>query len=140
ALNAISSSGYAGALDQLSGEIHASTQTALLDTGDMVIRTLSSHMHGGEGLGTQPAVMTEHSQGTDDTLATSSGSLWGHAMGSWNTLQGDSNTAKAKYDMGGLFIGGDKKLANGWYIGGAIGYTGGKVRVGERDSKADINS
>src|SRR5699024_7109676 len=44
ALVAVASAQYQSALDNLSGELHASTQTALLDISDTLVRTLSSRL------------------------------------------------------------------------------------------------
>src|SRR5699024_5758707 len=60
--------------------------------------------------------------------------------GNWNTLKGNDNTAKVRHDTGGIFLGGDADVGNGWRVGAAAGFTDGRIKVSDRDSKSDVKS
>src|SRR5690606_6360538 len=66
--------------------------------------------------------------------------LWAEVVGSWNSLDDDGNAAKVKSNVGGIFIGGDAGVGDGWRVGGALGYTDGRIKVDARDSKSDVKS
>ncbi|NYT84989.1 autotransporter domain-containing protein [Pollutimonas harenae] len=138
---AVQMANYADALDHLSGEIHASTQTALLDTGNLMQRTLVNRMRGNSG-----SPSCANAAGLDQDRVDNAAAcgldypLWAQVVGSWNHHDGDDNTASTRYRLGGLYLGGDKTFDNGWRIGGAVGFTDGKIDADDRDSKADVKS
>ncbi len=133
--------GYADALDHLSGEIHASTQTALLDSGTLMRRTLANRMRGNAGSPSCADTVGSDRDKTDQTMDCSQGyPLWAQVVGSWSHYDGDSNTASTRYRQGGLYIGGDKAFDSGWRVGGAVGFTDGRISADERDSSADVKS
>ncbi|WP_208975132.1 hypothetical protein, partial [Pusillimonas noertemannii] len=119
------------ALNQLSGELHGSTQAALLQTSSLVSRTLSARMRGNLGAGMQPGAPTAQAGGAvAGSMPTSAAyPLWAQVVGNWNTLDSDGNAAKVKTNTAGLFIGGDVSVGSGWRVGGALGYTDGRVKV-----------
>ncbi len=139
---ALQSSDYKNALNQLSGEVHASTQTALLNNSHLVTRTLSNRMRSNLGAGLQPGAPTAQASGAvAGSMPTSSAyPLWAQVVGSWTELDGDGNAAKAKSDTAGLFLGGDTQVGAGWRVGAAVGYTDGKIKVSDRSSKSDVTS
>lgn len=128
---AVTSADYKNALNQLSGEIHGSTQTALMNSSHLLVNTLSDRMRANQGALT--------AQGST-SATTAAYPLWAQVVGNWNTLKGDSNTAKVRTDTGGIFIGGDAEVGNGWRVGGAAGFTDGRIKVNARDSKSDVKS
>lgn len=138
---AVQMDSYADALDHLSGEIHASTQTALLDTGNLMQRTLVNRMRDNSG-----APSCANTAGLDrDGAGQAAGCgldypLWAQVVGSWNHHDGDSNTASTRYRLGGLYLGGGKNFDGGWRIGGAVGFTDGKINADDRDSEAKVKS
>ncbi|MBV7482929.1 autotransporter domain-containing protein [Bordetella sp. BOR01] len=119
---ALTSGNVEDSLNQLSGEIHASTQSALLYSGVQVREALSNRLRGG---------LT-----TQETFP-----LWAQVAGGEFTLDGDGNSAKARTTSGGLFIGGDTEIGQGWRLGAALGYTDSTTKVRDRaSSKSDVNS
>ena len=130
------------ALNQLSGELHGSTQAALLQTSSLVSRTLSARMRGNLGAGMQPGAPTAQAGGAvAGSMPTSTAyPLWAQVVGNWNTLDSDGNAAKVKTNTAGLFIGGDTGVGAGWRVGGALGYTDGRVKVDDRDSRSDVGT
>lgn len=114
------SSSPASALNQLSGEIHASTQSALLQSTSLVQRAVLGRA------GTSPA------QGSP---------LWAQVLGGEYRLGADgAGAASAKTRQGGLLVGGDVEISDGWRVGGALGYVDGKTTVDDRSSHANTES
>ena len=140
---ALTSADRQSALNQLSGEAHASTQSALLNSGNLLVRTLSSRMRGNAGAGLLAGAPTAQASGSLPASAMPSSAaypLWAQVVGSWQEQKGDSNTANTKTDTAGLFIGGDTQVGAGWRVGGALGFTDGKVKVSDRSSTSDVTS
>ncbi|NGM88240.1 autotransporter domain-containing protein [Parapusillimonas sp. SGNA-6] len=136
-------SGMPAVMDQLSGEVHASTQSALMSTSSVVQRTLEDRMRGNVGAGMLPGAPVAQSAGAlpaGAMPASSAYPLWAQVVGNWNTLKGNNNAAQAKTHVGGLFIGGDAGLDQGWRIGAALGFTDGRTSVDDRSSRADLAS
>ena len=130
------------ALNQLSGELHGSTQAALLQSSSLVSRTLTQRLRANLGAGMLPGAPTAQAGGSvAGALPTSAAyPLWAQVVGNWNTLDSDGNAAQVKTDTAGLFIGGDTEVGAGWRVGGALGYTDGRIKVDERDSKSDVST
>jgi outer membrane autotransporter protein len=131
------------ALNQLSGEVHASTQTALMNSSGVVARTLSNRMRSNLGAGMVAGAPTAQAYGaTAGSMPRSAAyPLWAEVVGNWSSLDGNNNTAKTKTDIGGLFIGGDAAVgSSGWRLGGALGFTDGKIKTDDRNSRSDVTS
>jgi len=132
----------AQALDQLSGEVHASTQAALLQAGGLVSRTVSQRLRANLGAERLPGdpLASGAAAPADGAPRSSAHPLWAQVVGSWDKLDGNGNAAKARSEYGGLFVGGDAGLSGGWRVGGALGYTDGRVEVDDRSSRSGIDS
>src|SRR5690606_36795814 len=130
------------ALNQLSGELHGSTQAALLQNSSLVTRALTQRIRGNLGAGMLPGAPTAQAGGTVAGAMPTSAAypLWAQVVGNWSTLDDDGNAAKVKTNVAGLFIGGDTEVGAGWRVGGALGYTDGRVKVDDRNSKSDVSS
>jgi outer membrane autotransporter protein len=132
-----------GALNQLSGELHASTQSALLNASGLMVNTLSQRMRANVGAGVEPGAPTAQASGTPvrGSLPTSAAHpLWAQVVGNWQKLDDDGNAAQVKNTTGGLFVGGDANVGKGWRVGGALGFTNGDIKVDDRSSKSDVKS
>ncbi|HEY9223157.1 MAG TPA: autotransporter domain-containing protein [Variovorax sp.] len=121
---AMTSTDTKGSLNQLSGEVHASTLSAMINSSHLVRNTMSDRLRGNAGAG----------------IPASTSPLWAQVVGERRTLDGDNNAASAKSDVGGLFLGGDTQVGQGWRIGAALGYTDGDTKVADRSSQADVKS
>ena len=117
---ALTSTDPASALDQLSGEVHASVQSALLQNSSLVRRAVGQRLAPGAAAGS---------------------ALWAQLIDGESTLGvGKSGVAEARTTQGGLFVGGDAEVFQGWRIGGALGYIDSRTKVDSRDSRADTKS
>ncbi|WP_397474791.1 autotransporter domain-containing protein [Pusillimonas sp.] len=134
----------AGVFDSLSGEVHASLMSAV-QAGSNTIRSRPlSHMRKNLAAGLLPGAPL--AQANTSTLPASSlpqsaaRPLWAEVAGNWQTLTSDGNAASLKQSTGGVFVGGDYHVGAGWRIGAALGFTDAKLRIDDRDSKADITT
>ncbi|WP_353148189.1 autotransporter domain-containing protein [Pollutimonas bauzanensis] len=129
--------------DNLSGEVHASVASSLIGAG-ATVRTLPlAHLRTNLGAGMQPgALLAQAGSALPASVLPSSNArpAWAELVGNWQTLDGNGNAAQAKQHTGGLFVGADHAVGGGWRVGAALGYTDGKIRVDERNSKADVSS
>jgi subtilase-type serine protease len=136
-------------LDLLSGEIHASTASALVDESlyvrSAILGRLRQASYGGENaamaalkLGGPEAAFAD---GADPysalayakspivakaqprpPQANSDVVYWSQAFGAWGTINSDGNAAAVKRDLGGFLTGFDARFGN-WRGGLAAGYT-----------------
>jgi subtilase-type serine protease len=135
----------AGMMEQLSGQVHAGTESALLNAGSLVSRILSNRMRANMGAGMLPGrALAQASYGA--TIPTGAMPypqalpLWVQVVGGRSTLDGDGNAAKVHNDTTGLFLGGDAQLARGWRLGGAFGYIEGRIKLDGSSSSARTDS
>lgn len=129
--------------DSLSGEIHASVSSSLTGAG-ATTRTLPlAHLRGNLAAGMQPGAPTAQAGGMPSASALPNSNTkpaWAELVGNWQTLGGNGNAAKTTQSTGGLFVGADHAVGDGWRVGAALGYTDGNIRVDDRNSKADVSS
>ncbi|MEH6414026.1 autotransporter outer membrane beta-barrel domain-containing protein [Pseudomonas sp. CGJS7] len=103
--------------DLLSGEIHASTQAALIDGASEVRDGVLSHLRGNDKDG--------------------GSSVWAQATGQRGRIDGDGNAAKLDRNGSGLLIGGDTSLGDHWRLGGMLGAGRSHNDVDSRRSRSE---
>lgn len=103
------------ALNQLSGEFHASAKGAMLEDSRFIRDAVNNRLR---------------------DRASASGS-WGHAFGSWGKLDSTYNAAELKRNIGGFFIGADKSINQTWKAGLVGGYSRADLNVAKRNSSAN---
>ncbi|MDO5609350.1 MAG: S8 family serine peptidase [Pseudomonadota bacterium] len=115
------------ALNQLSGELYPTLRGVLVDDG--------RHLRG--------AALARARTGHDAFTAQSAGegfSLWADLLSNGGSLQGDANSAYARYSGYQALVGADYQLDSGWRFG-ALGGTGRTdANIGLRDSKAEVRN
>jgi outer membrane autotransporter protein len=147
-----------GALDQLSGEVHSSTASVLLDEslyarsailgrlrqaaygGDTQMASLSSGgpmaYAGGEELTAlayaKSPIVTKApplvSQPSYDVV------FWAQGFGGWGRFDTDGNAAAVRRDLAGFFSGVDTRVGTNGRLGIAAGYTGSRNALDNRGS------
>ncbi|HUH87775.1 MAG TPA: autotransporter domain-containing protein, partial [Pusillimonas sp.] len=93
--------------ESLTGEIYASTQSALFDTGDLLRHTvlhrtrqaLRDPMHSGRGAAAFSQAGVSNDRG-----------MWGQVFGNWGRLGGGTQARALDRSLGGLALGGDFSL------------------------------
>ncbi|WP_192878429.1 autotransporter outer membrane beta-barrel domain-containing protein [Limnobaculum parvum] len=103
------------ALDQLSGEIHASAKSAQLEDSRFIREAVNNRLQ-------DPAV---------------GDGAWGHIYASWGKFDSSNDTAEMKRNIAGVFLGVDKSLNETWKMGLVGGYGKADITVSDRSSSAD---
>jgi outer membrane autotransporter protein len=105
------------AFDQVSGEIHASTRSALLDDS----RFLRDALLAATAAGDRPAI-------------------WGQGYGNWGEIDGDGNAAPLDRDGRGIFAGVDVPLGPSFSAGLGVGVSRADYDLAARHSEAELDS
>jgi autotransporter-associated beta strand protein len=138
----LSSSGARSAFDNLSGEIFASTTSAVIEDSHYVRDALTERMR-------QPGCYREgdprNALVTSENRLSSAGCQnemvgWMRVLGSWGEAKGDSNTAKLDHIVSGFMLGTDKQIDDQWRVGAAAGYTRSDLNAHDRYSTAGVDS
>ncbi|HET6552353.1 MAG TPA: autotransporter-associated beta strand repeat-containing protein [Dyella sp.] len=113
------------AFDRLSGEIHASTRTAIIDDDRYVREAIGQHLLG----------MDNRANGLDagsDNGVTAWSAVWGH----WGNHDHDGNAADMAANGSGLLVGADLPIDGASRLGAAIGSGQGTARIATLDSSS----
>ncbi|WP_246686004.1 autotransporter domain-containing protein [Mesorhizobium sp. B2-4-6] len=114
------------ALDQLSGEVHASAKTALAEDSRFARDAVNDRLRAAfDAVGAVNIPVMGYADGepmlapaTTDRFA-----VWGSGFGSWGHTGGDGNAARLKRSTGGFFVGGDGLVFDTWRLGAVAGYS-----------------
>lgn len=105
------------AFDALSGDLHASVQTVLLENSRFPREAAEDRLRMVfDGVGVDSAAQLE-----DQTSESSA--MWGQLVGSWGQWDSDGNAATLDRSIGGLILGGDALVWNGFRFGMLGGYS-----------------
>jgi outer membrane autotransporter protein len=122
------------ALDQLSGEIHASAKTALLEDSRFPREVAMDRLRVAlAGVGADDNAQIE------DQVSESTG-LWGQGFGSWSRWSSDGNAAATGRNIGGLFVGGDALVRDQARFGVMGGYSRSSFSVDDRASSGTTDT
>ena len=116
------------ALDQLSGEVHASVTTALADDSHYVRDAINNHLLGTSAAGQQTEGVTN--AGT---------SVWTSGWGHWGNHEGDGNAHTMSANGSGILLGADLPV-DAFRLGGVIGHGQGSLSVDEVTSTGHTDS
>lgn len=129
--------------DALSGEIHASAKTALIEDSRFIRNAATDRMRGAFAApGASHAPVRAHgSDGAPTSVAPSYAgpAFWSHAFGSWGKTDDDGNAASLNRDIGGFLIGADRQVGD-WRMGVMAGYGHSSFKAHDRDSSAKSDS
>lgn len=121
------------ALDLLSGEIHASAKTAMIEDSrfarEAAISRLAAALKASGG---------STGRGAEETPG--GGTLWARGFGAWSRWAGDGNVVSMDRSIGGVFVGGDVEVTDDIYLGIMGGYSRSFAGVDDRLSSAKIDS
>jgi outer membrane autotransporter protein len=132
------------AFDQLSGEVHASARSALIEDSrfvrDAAIDRLRSAF-GAVGAASGPlAAYAADGQPVAVAATTDNLAFWGQGFGSWGSTNGDGNAAKLSRATGGFLTGGDAFAFDGVRLGALGGYSRTSFSVKDRGSSGDSDN
>jgi outer membrane autotransporter protein len=156
------------AFDALSGEIHASVDTTMIDEAsylrDAILGRLRSAAYqnaagplasfatsgpaatfalaappGGGSLAASDAPGVLPAPGPSP-VANPDVTFWTQGLGAWGRVVGNGNAAETTDTLGGFVAGADRRFGQNWRAGIAVGYAGSNLTIDERSSTAGINS
>ncbi|WP_248312082.1 autotransporter-associated beta strand repeat-containing protein [Bosea sp. BK604] len=138
------------AFDLLSGEIHASARTALVEESSTLRNTMNDRLRSAFGsVGAAPMATMNYGftadlapavKGPLPRLATERFAVWGQGYGSWGRTDGDRNAQKLTRSTGGFLIGADVAVFDTMRVGLLAGYSRsefdakGRLSSGESDN------
>lgn len=129
--------------DALSGEIHASIKSALIDDSHFVRDAVNTRVLSAFGDATG-AGMPVVGYGPDGVQATSADSIglvgWGYAFGSWGSFDGDGNAASMDSATGGFLTGIDGEIAQNVRLGLLAGYSRTTFDIHDRASSGNSDN
>jgi outer membrane autotransporter protein len=131
------------AFNLLSGEIHASVHSALIQDSHFVRDAANDRIRAAfEGIGAAPVpVMAYGPDGAQSAPATTEKyAVWGQGFGAWGHLDGDGNAARLDHSTGGFIAGGDAAVGETWRLGLLAGYSHTSFDVDDRASSGSSNN
>ncbi|KFC64784.1 putative Outer membrane autotransporter barrel domain protein [Bosea sp. LC85] len=138
------------AFDALSGEIHASAKSALVDESWLLRSAVNDRLRAAFGaVGAQPMATLNYGFAAD--LAPSATgpmprprsdrfAVWGQGYGYWGRSEGDGNAARLTRSSGGFLIGADAAVFDTLRFGVVAGYTRSTFDVNARLSSGESDN
>ncbi|WP_175422146.1 autotransporter domain-containing protein [Agrobacterium tumefaciens] len=130
----------------LSGEIHASVVSGLLDDSRFVRDAINNRLRAAfetPQITSVPVLgfMEEKNGGTIDQAEPAAyNGIWASSYGSWGSIDSDGNAAKLKRSTGGFIAGVDGLVTDDWRLGVLAGYSHSSFKVDSRSSSASVDS
>ncbi|GAA5542268.1 autotransporter domain-containing protein [Brucella sp. NBRC 113783] len=130
------------AFEQLSGEIHASAKTALIEDSRFLRNAVNDRLRAAfDGVGASGAAVT-YENGVPQPVAANSDrfAVWGQGFGSWGHTEGDGNAARLNRKTGGFFFGADAPVFDTWRFGAVAGYSSTSFDAKDRHSSGSSDN
>ncbi|WGD28950.1 autotransporter domain-containing protein [Ancylobacter sp. WKF20] len=154
------------AYDQLSGEVHASTQSLFMEQSSLIRGALNDRLRAAQGgVGASAGTVVNVVETSSGALAYAAPSpvkvaadlsipvkaapalapverfaLWSTAFGNWGDMDGNSNAAGVSDSTGGFLIGADTLVGDGWRVGVAGGYSYTDFSISGRNSSGSSDN
>ncbi|MBK3745375.1 autotransporter domain-containing protein [Paraburkholderia aspalathi] len=130
------------AFDELSGEIHASAKTALIEDSRFVREAASDRVRAafaGVAANSTPVMTYGKDGATVEAATTDHFAVWGHGFGSWgHASRGEAG--KLDHTVGGFLAGADAQVFDTWRLGMLAGYSRSSFDVDDRHSSGDSDN
>lgn len=149
-LNQASLANARGALNQLSGEIHASAKTALIDESWILRNAVNDRLRAAFGGVGAPSMVSMNYGYTADLARSVKGpmpalpadrfALWGQGFGSWGRTSSDGNASTMSRSTGGFLLGGDVAAFDNLRFGVLGGYSRSNFDVKARASSGESDN
>jgi len=138
------------AFDALSGEIHASAKSALVDESWLLRAAINDRLRSAFGaVGASPmatlnygfsADLAPSATGPMPRLRTDRFAVWGQGYGSWGRTDSDRNAAKLTRSTGGFLIGADVAVFDTMRLGVVAGYSRSEFDANARLSSGESDN
>ena len=126
------------AFDLLSGEIHASAKSALIEDSGFLREAAMGRIRsafGAVAAATAPVNMADiNGRLVAVAPTTERFAVWGQGYGAFGRINGDGNAARLSHSTGGFFLGFDGPVLDTWRIGLMAGYSRTSFNVRDRAS------
>ena len=141
ALAALDLSSAAPALDSLSGEIYASTQSLLQQQSAYLRDATNARLRQAFGGGAPDATSAQLSAAPLPSAGAGlSPTVWAEGFGGWDHFSGNSNAASLNGTDTGFLMGIDNPLGQNWRMGLAGGWSSSGFDVANRSSSGSANN
>lgn len=143
ALLGLSAGQARGAFDLLSGEIHASAKSVLIDDSRFLREAAIDRVRAAlGGVGASASPVMAYGEGGPQAVAptTDRFAIWGQGFGSWGQIDGDGNAAQINSSTGGFFLGADMPVFETWRLGVIAGYSRTNFDVDARASSGSSDN
>lgn len=141
-----------GAFDRLSGEVHASAQTALINDSSLLRNAANDRIRDAFG-DVAAANVPVLAYGPEDKITTGAVAAidavavppppmvgWGQVFGSWTNTDGNGNTGQLDQSTGGFITGFDAAVSDNALVGIMAGYSRTNFDVDSRASSGDSDN
>ncbi|GBQ84864.1 hypothetical protein AA14337_2934 [Acetobacter malorum DSM 14337] len=128
----------AHAYNALSGEIHASARTAMIENAFYVRNAALDRLDTADCIGGVSHSSVSVAPGSGHCSQTGM-TLWGQAYGAWGNNHSDGNAAGMSREVTGFVIGADRKIFRDWRAGGLVSYGHSSLKAGAVGSSANTN-
>ncbi|MBY4897138.1 autotransporter-associated beta strand repeat-containing protein [Cupriavidus sp. AU9028] len=132
------------ALDQLSGEIHASLRTASIEDSRYVREAATDRLR--ETFCAAGSAQDKREGGASPRTASDCGpdstrpAGWARVFGAWGSTNGNGNAGAMDTSTGGILLGADAPVAENWRVGALAGYSRTSVDVDSRRSSGSTDN
>ncbi|MFC7067360.1 autotransporter outer membrane beta-barrel domain-containing protein [Brucella rhizosphaerae] len=120
------------AFNALSGEIHASTRTAIINDSSIIRNAAMDRIGAAFGNDGQTSVVATDAGSAQ--ISAPRAAIWGQALGVWSETGADGNAGKLKQSTGGFVAGYDAEVVENWRLGALAGYSRTSFDVNDRNS------
>ncbi|WP_280822663.1 autotransporter outer membrane beta-barrel domain-containing protein [Pseudaminobacter soli (ex Li et al. 2025)] len=129
--------------DALSGEIHASAKSALVEDSRFVRNAIDERLRAAFAApGASHAPVLAYGPGDTPVAVAPDHAgpvVWSYGFGSWGSIDSDDNAASLERSTGGLLIGADG-LVGGWRVGLLAGYSHSRFDLNDRFSSGSSDN
>ncbi|OYR20775.1 autotransporter domain-containing protein [Brucella thiophenivorans] len=123
------------AFNALSGEIHASTKTAIINDSSIVRDAVMDRIGAAfVGAGQSAASSSVATDKASAQVSVARAAIWGQALGQWSETRADGSVGKLKQSTGGFVAGYDAEVVENWRLGALAGYSRTSFDVNARSS------
>ncbi|MCM0753251.1 hypothetical protein DEA98_25995 [Brucella pseudogrignonensis] len=138
------------AFNQLSGDVHDSVNTGLIDTANLTADAINNRLRSAfDGVGSQNVPVLNFAQSPNGRApkpfdavkpASLDYGVWASGFGSWVNHDGNSKAGGLKTITGGFLSGVDVGLNSGWRLGVVGGYSQTDLNGKGRNASADSDN
>ncbi|WP_299812140.1 autotransporter domain-containing protein [uncultured Roseibium sp.] len=129
------------AFDSLSGEVHSSTNTLLIQQSSVARDAVGERIRGAfDSVASGDMPMIAFNGPGEAPAASGRAVAWGQAYGNWGRIGGDGNASTMDHSGGGMVLGADMEILGGWRTGVMAGYGNTSFDVDARASSGDAGS